>query len=272
MGIVSKIGHLESKEIPAKDGRPAYTMKSRRIQLQSGEFHEDLELLGKATDTQCRIGDVLAVHKCKSKEYNNRRKLTTGMLTFLEVNPSGRAVTAPEAPPQDTPTKKATRSTTLLPLPIQGARSFIQRFLADYQEARATAEEKRNCLIIGKYRKYDESIFETYPFHGADNAPQVRINGVIYDSRGELRGVIFWNDAAEVLFQSDAATLLGLWEGCDQEQQKKAFLETLDRHSDREFKFFCRVKLFQPTGANRDRARVDINVDTVDPVIDADEL
>jgi hypothetical protein len=269
VGIVNQIGQLEQRSIKARDGRPGYIMKVRRVQLVSGDFHEDLDLLGKAADTPCRIGDVLAVHKCKPNEYNNRRALSTGLLTFLENNPSNKTVPPPQHP-DGAPTKKATRSNTLAPLPVVEVQVFIQVFLDDYQAERAAFEDKRNCLVIGKYRKFDEGIFASYPFHGQDNAPEMKITGVIYDNQGELKNVTFWNDAAQELFPVDAATLLGIWEGCEDPEQKKIFLDTLNTNTKMEFKFCCRMKLFQPSGGDRARARVDINVDTVEPLIDED--
>ncbi len=97
----------------------------------------------------------------------------------------------------------------------------------------------------------------------------VKISGIIFDSAGEIRGVTFWNDAAARLFNSDAATLAGMWENCGEQEGKNTFLEEPDANSGVEFRFLCRLKLYQPPGGDRARARVDINVDHAELIAEA---
>ena len=55
--------------------------------LREGDFKELLELVGMHASIPLKIGDRVAIRGCKVEEYRFTRKLTTGYLTYIEVNP-----------------------------------------------------------------------------------------------------------------------------------------------------------------------------------------
>ena len=62
-------------------------MKTRQVVLREGDFKELLELVGMHASIPLKSGDRVAIRGCKVEEYRFTRKLTTGYVTYIEVNP-----------------------------------------------------------------------------------------------------------------------------------------------------------------------------------------
>ena len=98
-----------TKRVVTQNGGASYTLYSREIVLQSGEFHETLELLGEHSALTLRVGDVVAVRQAKLTTWNQVRKLSTGIVTHIIVNPTAEDEVSPPVKLEDptSPTKKA---------------------------------------------------------------------------------------------------------------------------------------------------------------------
>ena len=278
LGVVDEYPDIVTKTInPTNAGQSPYTLRTRVVKLLSGEFHELLELQGHQVDTPMKVGDLLAVRGCKVKEYNHKRMLSSGLLTYLETNPCNNP-SVPALPKREagSPTKKATRNTSLLPVSITYVQQLRDQFIEDYKANRASDQEKRDVCIVGKYAAYDPTVFEAgLPFFGGDIAPKIRMKGILLDGQGSLRDVTIWHDAARELFEVDGSTLLGMWEACEDTDKQEDFLQALNKNADKEFKFFCTMRLWTPSagsssasthGSRTDKVLVQINIDAAEAV------
>ena len=196
---------------------------------------------------------------------------------LLVVDPTERAQfltnTVPTQPRSeaDPPTKKPTPNTSLLPVSITCAQQLRDQFIEDYKANRASEQDTRDVCIVGKYAKYDPTIFEAgFPFFGSAMGPTFRMKGTLRDGQGCLRDVTIWQDAARELFEMDGSTLFGMCEACEDPDTQEAFLHVLNNNADKEFKFFCTLRLWTSSagsssastqGSRTNKVFVHVNID-----------
>ena len=100
VNIVGIVSDVDSNSVSA-------SLPKKTITLQSGEFHELLDLLDQKASLDIKLGNVVAVKGCKVEEYRQTRKLSAAHLTYVFVNPPFNGdIVKPEPAQPDSPTKK----------------------------------------------------------------------------------------------------------------------------------------------------------------------
>ena len=99
---------VQVRTVTPKEGEK-YELHVRTVTLRSGDFHEELELMGRHASSKIREGDVLAARKVCMKEWNHKRLMYTEWVTHIEINPifSETCVKPEECSTEGTATKKA---------------------------------------------------------------------------------------------------------------------------------------------------------------------
>ena len=263
IGFVTEIRETVSRDIKAAKG-PAYTLQSREIILQSGEFHESVELLGGHTDMTIKVGDVMAVRQAKMSSWNQIRKLSTGVSTHIVVNPAAASNIDAPVKPRDasTPTKKAAGTKDIKIMTLQDIRvqrdALLRAVRVEGQDPKTVRVE---AATKAKFVSYDNGLFETgFPFYGSDEQPMMKFPVVLQDETGQLSRVTLWHDACQKLFQTDAPTCLNLWQACDSDEGKEEMLEKLNAQIDTTFQFWMTLTAWCPENdIQKAMIRVSIN-------------
>ena len=232
----------------------ANILQPRTVTLQSGEFHETLELQGHETldkaSLTISIGDVLAVRGCTIIEYEQGcfgvRVLSTGFLTYIEANPrNNETVIAPATPEAGTPTKKAIKNRyleahTLEKHIVKDMVTFVKEFLNQFRSGQVGPYRQR-YIVLGKIDAFDLVMTHwprnsKHPFF----APELDIQlfADISDDTGTMRVQIL-HEAAQNFLQTDAETLRGLWQSRDTAIGRAAFLGELNKDIEHAFNLFC---------------------------------
>ena len=108
IGVVVEVQDVQVRNVTPKDGMP-YELHVRTVTLRSGDFHEELELMGRHAASAFKLGDVLAAHTVCLKEWNQKKLMYTGWVTHIDINPtySETCVKPGECDTEGTITKKA---------------------------------------------------------------------------------------------------------------------------------------------------------------------
>ena len=266
MGRVQKVGSIEERIVQPKvrgASLKAYSLQSRTIVLRSGEFHEDVELLYPHINLNLKIGDVLALRGCKMKEYNMKRKVGTSFMTIVEVNPvSNKTLGKLPKEENDSPSKKAIRGSSLLPISISDLVREMENFRSAYATDECTISAKREMTVFAKIEPFTERFFQFgRPLYGNNDAcPKMRIMAVLLGSEGRVPFVTIWDEAAKTIFRTDGNTLAGLWEKCEHENGTEKFLEVLNSVKDKEFRFGINIRLWKADGAEKNQVKVQVHV------------
>ena len=250
VGVVAEICDTTSKTIVPKDTqKPTWSLRTRLILLQSGEFHEEVELAGNHCEVACKIGDTMAFHGGKLKEVNHKRRYTTGLMTVIEVNPGpNETIPLTAKADENTTTRKATCCTRTSPLSVSETLALKDAFVLSATENPQVLKEKRSFQMEARIAPLDDSFFACgQPFFGTDSDPLMRIRANLQIDRNILKGVTIWDAAARSLFALDAATLIGKWNLCADPAAQTDLLQALNACGDKKFRLFCSMKLWSPS-------------------------
>lgn len=249
VGFVHDLPDETSKTITPTKGDP-YVLTSRAIILQNGEFHETLELLGDFSCRPLKIGDILAVRQAKMTVWNQIRKLSTGTVTHLRINPTADDGVAPPVRliHVGSPTKKAAGMRDMEAISIADFCKQRESFVSAVRAGMMLPKSVRfEAMSQAKYLEYDYVLFEKgFPFYGVDANPSMKFPAVLKDASGQLYNVTLWDDSCKKLFEMDGATCHGLWEACTTPEGKEALLEKLNKNASQKFKFFLTLTVWCP--------------------------
>ena len=249
VGFVHRDGDV-TRRVVTQSGGASYTLLSREIMLQSGDFHETLELLGEHSALRVKVGDVVAVRQAKLTTWNQVRKLSTGIVTHLIINPTAEDEVLSPVKLEDptSPTKKAAGMKEMTEVTLAEVAQQRDALLRKVREEGASPKlQVFHGVTHASYIEYDDSIFETgYPFYGTDENPLMKIPAVLQDSHSHRFRVTLWNDACNKLFEVDASSCVDLWGHCESASGKQQLLERFNRHTGKTFKFWLTLSVWCP--------------------------
>ena len=265
LAVVSKVGSVLDKQI-TKSGS-TYTLTTRDIVVNSGTFHETLQLIGEYTKLNLQAGTTIAVRGARISEWNQVRSLSTGYLTRIEVDPiKGPCMFNLPSFDAASPSKKAAGLKTMAVV-YSGEVTRMKSSLANNAgiSSDGSLSKPTDVCIIAKLHKYDNDVFTRPIFYGTDENPLVKLPAVLYDDSGTLRDVTMWDMPCRLIFQFVGATLHGMWEVCvEGDEEKETFLDLLNEHAQKDIRFYLSLKTWKP--ADRpDCILVQVHVNAADP-------
>ena len=238
---VDVIGIVSSQKV-VSSGKGASLVKKQLV-VHSGHMEVMIELLGaEKTRIATPEGQVIAASGLQIKEYNNQRYLASGFLTYIEMNPAPNPTLALPDKVEPGPKKKALKATELTPLPLLAAKDLGNTML---EPSDMQGSEEQSFATFAKVRPFTEELFRgTSILYGDDSSPKVKLTAELFDDRCSLPTVTIWHDAVQSIMETDATTIVGLWQECDKDDGKETLLGFLNGKLGGTFRLECKAKLW----------------------------
>ena len=250
VGVVLHVGAVD---------RPG-TLAKREIFLGNGEFSVTLELLGEKVFTKMAKDDILAIKGARIGEWQGQRSLSTGLLTFMEVNPrNNSAIVKPEKLEDGSPLKKAMKMRMETAITLSQLRRLMHEVRTDAESGSASgAIEERTFTTQASIVKFDNHIFQgDAPFFGEAGLLKFRVRTTLVDATDTIENATIWQAAAREIFQTSAEHIASMWEGCDDERLQTELLATLNMHAEKTYALNGTLKTWR---FGRDQDRIDVQV------------
>ena len=268
--VESILDSNERKMRKLEEGKVAKVLKSREVRLAEGDFFEILELLGNHATMSIKCGDKLAVRGCKISEYRYSRKLSTGYVTYIDINPTGYEDLPSLIPPStNVEAKKAMMAdgggtqTLSVQEAVREVENMIQRLTNEY----GTIPTRRNLVVVGKLQPFTETFFDApYPFFGNEDSPKIKIMTQIIDSVQTLPNVMLWDAPAQAIFRVNGRELMEKWTQCENPSARTTMLGILNACQNKEFKFLGNLEAWMPDNKTVTAQNVKFHVDCVVPL------
>ena len=211
-----------------------------------GDLKIDVELLGTHSHRDVKKGGQIVLQRMKVSEWQLSRKLTTTLLSVIDLNAARLPKIEIDTTP-DSPVRKAMKCT----LPTDVTVEFLHKIrhqalnkthsILPQQEVDDTM---KLFVVQGKIVPFSESIFERdAPFYTTPTGThEFKLFVRIQDETGTFGAIMF--KAARSLLKTDAETVMGLWEQCTSPEGKEMFLNKLNGCADTMMRFVCTAKLW----------------------------
>lgn len=236
------------------------SLAKKVITIVQESFHEKAFLLGPHAEIVVNKGDKLSMKGCQIKEWNCERTLQTSFLTVVEVNSTNESLPRLPSSLDDTPTKKACKTTAG---PVQTCSELKEVLSKMYEQASKDLNDipkDHTCIVVAALEDVADAIFDGDAIFYGPNHSKFRFTTSLVDAEARLEKVTIWDGAVRDILHVDGETLQGLWESCEQgDSQKRAFIDKLNSHNGAQFRLTCvlRVNLW---GEKKDKVQVQVSV------------
>ena len=231
------------------------------LTIESGDYTQQIELLGDSSRLATSVGDVIACSGLKTKEYQKEKTLETTFLTVLEVNPYG----VPQVPSSEGPAKKAmrmSRGDNMTILWVQNTASqMIQS--ADNNEI----PDIMHFFLKVTFRPLKEDFFvNDAPVIGEEGGHKLCWKTILSDDTGELHATV-WDKVGFVLFNASAARILEIWEeGVSNATKQKELLNKLNLNLSKAYQVFCTLRIWQKGMGRNIQNEPVVNVNNIESI------
>jgi hypothetical protein len=206
------------------------------LTLTSGSLECQVDLLDGHQQLTFTVSDKVAFRRLQVVEYRGKKTLQSHFTTLALINPSGDKF---EVAGADGPVRKALRTSF-------GPLVSVQAANVSFESLRTSSKGETQLTLHAHFLPFDaEGAFKEAPFYTTQTGEdRLRLRFRLADESGTL------NFHATTLQTSTATTLLGvpfetvlrLWESCEEESQKPAYMNMLNNNAQKVFKMLLIAK------------------------------
>ena len=122
-------------------------------------------------------------------------------------------------------------ASSALPIPLTRVQTMADEMLLKATQGdEADALQEERFVIVATVDAFGDEIFEGQtPFFNMESTSRMRLHATLRDDEAHISATI-WDKAARVLCKRSAASMLELWEACDDEDGKQAFRDVLNEN------------------------------------------